>query len=850
MTVSGGLSPKSRAAASKPDDRPASDTVAELFAAALEAAPEQLEALLAHACAGRPALRAEVESLLVAYRSSARFLERCPVDLGAGPPVTGARVGPYRLIEEIGHGGMGTVYQAERADGAFEQQVALKLIRQGVGSEALRQRFLRERQIQARLEHPNIARVLDGGLTADGWPYFTMELVRGMPVTEYCDRHRLPIAARLELIEQACRAVQHAHANLVVHRDLKPSNMLVTEDGVLKLLDFGIAKPLAEDPAASGVLTRAGLNPLTPEYAAPEQLRGEAVTTATDIYVLGIVLHELLTGQRPRRGVLEPGDPEPPSDVVARAQPTRPGSTPVDVAAARATSPERLRRALTGDLDAIVLLALRAEPQQRYGSVEALAADLHRYRMGQPVLARPTTARDRVAKLVRRHRAAAGAAAAALLALFMGLAGSVWQARVAARERDRAEAAAAEASEVASYLVDLFRSVDPENDAGRVVTARELLDRGAAQLEVSLAERPLTRARLQEAMAGVYLHLRLLEPAARLLESAITTREREQGAGHPALFEPLVNLGAIHYRAVHYDQAQAVLQQALRVAESTRLDDAPAFARAQVLAGNLAMGRRAWPVAEAAYRRALQTIEPQASTAQIDRASVLNNLGVVLLAEKRDLEAEAVHRQALALREREKGGHHFTVAQSLVNLALVARVRGRIEAAMPIIERALTIRQATYGHDHPAVAEALALRADAHAAAGRARDAEADFRETLRIHAATHGAAHPEIAVAELRLAALLVQRGREREARPLAEGALKKLVAAEGVDPLDLLRARAVVAELRWRRGDFDGAVASMGPGGDVRDPGTFAARLAAQGLALEAARLRGLSGATQRHE
>lgn len=786
----------------------APDSVAELFGRALEAPPEELEALLEGASVGRPGLRAEVESLLAAHGKLGRFLEHPPVDLAVLPSVAGTRVGPYRLIAELGHGGMGTVYRAERADGAFEQELALKLIRHGVGSEALRHRFLRERQIQARLEHPNVARLLDGGVTADGWPYFAMELVRGAPVTEYCDGRRLPITARVELVEQACRAVQHAHANLVVHRDLKPSNMLVTDDGVLKLLDFGIAKPLAEEPDASGALTHAGLQPFTPEYAAPEQLRGEAVTTATDIYVLGVVLHELLTGQRPRRArgpwgapAAEPADPEPLAVVIAREPGVgTAGSTPQAVAAARATTPERLRRDLAGDLEAIVQQALREEPQQRYGSVEALAEDLRRYRTGQPVHARPATLRYRAGKLVRRHRVAAGAAATTLAALLLGLALSVWQARVAARERDRAEAAAAEATEVASYFVELFRSVDPENDSGHVVTARELLDRGAERVDVTLAERPLTRARLQEAMAGVYLHLRLLGPAAELLEKAVAARERQQGSGHPALFEPLLDLGAIHYRATRYAQAQQALDRALRVAESAHLSDGPAFARAQILSGNLQMGRRAWAAAEAAYRAALQTIERDAGATPDDRTSVLNNLGVALAAQKRYAEAERVHRQALAIRESTKGSRHFSVAQSLVNLALVARAQGSLVRAAPLVERALAIREATYGHAHPSVAEGLALRAEVHSASGRAVEAEADWRETLRIRTATLGAAHPETAVAELRLAVLLLHRGDEHEARPRAESALAKLLEAEGVDPADLVRARATVAELAVR--------------------------------------------------
>ncbi len=801
-----------RSGATPPDG----ESVARLFEIALETPAEEIEALLARECEGLPDLRAEVESLLVAHRRAAGFLERAPAGPGDEASSAGADVGPYRLLDRIGQGGMGTVYLAERADGAFEQQVALKLIRHGIGSEWMRQRFLRERQIQARLEHPNIARLLDGGVTADGWPYFAMELVRGTPVTEYCDRRRLSIAARLELFDQACRAVQHAHANLVVHRDLKPPNMLVTDDGVLKLLDFGIAKVLSGEPDEGNALTRAGFQPLTPDYAAPEQLRGEEATTATDVYVLGIVLHELLTGRRPAsKAARRDGFESRASDLVplpeafahaaaSRARKGSPASTAEEVAAARSTTPARLQRELAGDLDAVVQQALQTDPRRRYGTVEALAEDLHRCLTHQAVSARPPTFRYRAGKVVRRHRVAVAAAAAALVSLLAGLGASLWQARVAARERDRAEAAAAEASEVASYFVDLFGNVDPEHDEGGAITARELLDRGAQQLEVTLVDRPLTRARLQEAIAGVYLHLRQLEPAAELLESAVSAREKAAGADDPTLFEPLLSLGAIQYRAYHYSRADRTLARALRLAESAGLTGTPGFARAQVLAGNLSLGRSDWTAAEAAYRRALGILDSGPEADRILRTSILNNLGVALLESKRYDAAEAVHREVLADREREKGSGHFSVAQSLINLALVSRARSRIQEAAPFVERALGILEATYGHEHPTVAEALSLRAEIDAAAGRLAEAEAGGRETLRIREATLGGAHPETADAQLRLAGLLADRGKLEEAASLAEAALAAFTAiGEGAESreretADILRARREAARIR----------------------------------------------------
>jgi serine/threonine-protein kinase len=364
---------------------------------ALELAPEERAALLDGACAGDPELRAEVEAILAGADAPVFF--ESPAIAFADPllesepeALDGAVVGPYRLIRELGHGGMGIVYLAERADGQFEQRVALKLIRRGMDSDEILRRFIAERQVLARLSHAHIARLLDGGVTAEGQPWFAMEYVAGLPLDRSCEERGLDITERLALFGKVCEAVQYAHRNLVVHRDLKPSNILVTAAGDIKLLDFGIAKALSTDPADETV-TRAEQRLMTPEYAAPEQLRGELVTTATDVYALGAILYLLLTGRSAHQ--LAGRTPTERERVICEVEPELPSL------AVRGTPRDRLRRRLAGDLDTIVLKALRKEPSRRYASVDAMIEDLDRHRTGLPVRARPDSVTYRARKCPR-----------------------------------------------------------------------------------------------------------------------------------------------------------------------------------------------------------------------------------------------------------------------------------------------------------------------------------------------------------------------------------------------------------------------------------------------------------------
>lgn len=500
--------------------------IKELFGLALEREPDQRAGFLEEACRGDPTLRSEVESLLASYHASRPSAGRA--NPSSYPTVTtateaadimaGQRIGAYQVTREIGHGGMAIVYLAVRADDQYRKRVAIKVVGPGLSGEEILQRFRNERQTLAALDHSNIVKLLDGGSTEEGQPYLVMEYVEGMRIDEYCDGRRLTITERLQLFRIVCGAVQYAHQNLVIHRDLKPANILVTSDGIPKLLDFGIAKLLNPEFSAQPLLvTQAGERLMTPEYASPEQIRGLPLTTATDVYSLGVVLYQLLSGHRPyrlknqtpleiERAICEEEPEKPSTAVTRRAEPHAPTGrplTPESVSRTREGAPDRLQRRLTGDLDTIVLMALRKEPQRRYASVEQLAEDLRRHLENQPVLARHPTWRYRTGKFTRRHRAAVIATVLTVLALIGGIIGTTWQARVARAEKARAERRFNDVRKLANSF--LFEFHDSIQNLPGATPARKLIVGKALEYLGSLSQEAGGEAALRMELADAYL---------------------------------------------------------------------------------------------------------------------------------------------------------------------------------------------------------------------------------------------------------------------------------------------------------------------------------------------------------
>jgi serine/threonine protein kinase len=505
--------------------------VKEIFSAALELKPHERVSFLKKACATDENLRREVLALLSAHDASGDFIQNpAVVDVGFmvndvskdtnHSAVAGRHIGTYEIIRELGRGGMGAVYLASRADESFDKRVALKLIKRGMDSDAIIKRFVMERQILANLDHPNIARLIDGGTTDDGLPYFVLEYVEGTTITRYCDEHKLNTLERLKLFLQVCTAVQFAHQSLVVHRDLKPSNIIVTKDGTPKLLDFGIAKLLSMDSTlVEATETVARL--LTPEYASPEQLRGLPITTTSDVYSLGVILYELLSGHRPFTlagrsaeevvRMITASEPLKPSVVITRHKATSQTDnehhslTPESISRTREGNVDKLRRRLVGDLDNILLKALRKEPERRYSSVQDLSADIQRHLTGLPVLAREDTFAYRAGKFIQRNKVSVAAAAVVAITLITATVVTTWQATVAKRERANAERHFKEVRNLTNSF--LFEFHDSIADLNGATQAREMVVKKAQEYLSGLAQEAGNDRELLWELSTAYLKL-------------------------------------------------------------------------------------------------------------------------------------------------------------------------------------------------------------------------------------------------------------------------------------------------------------------------------------------------------
>ncbi len=755
----------------------------------MEAALDQLLALprgergarLKTLARGDAALEAELHGLLAAESALGDFMEGRPPPTGiesSTPPslAANARVGPYRVLQLLGRGGMGEVYLAERADDQFEQRVALKLsaapLAEGTAS------FAAERQILAQLEHPGIARLLDGGLAADGRPYMAMEYVEGLDLCRWCERQAPTLELRLALFRQVLAAVAYAHRHLVIHRDLKPGNILVTAEGQTKLLDFGIAKLL--DPA------RAGGEPgrtrhLTPTYAAPEQLQGGATSTATDVHALGVILYELLVGEPPW-----PLAELPLALSIARvldAEPPRPSQAAQRILD-RGGSPPALPRQLAGDLDGILMKALRKLPEQRYASAAELLADLERHQRHEPVNARGYDLHYVVGRFVRRHRMAVASAGAVLLALVAGLAVSLGFYFEARRARDHAESSAATAEAVNDFLNrDLLASADIAQGPTRDIGLRELLDAAARQIGERFSGQPEAAARIHESLGDSYVRLTAYEPAQVQFARALALRSALGGRGSPAALSVLTKHANALAHVGRYEQASVLFEEA--VAGHQRRGDAHAVSRLRMEQSGLLYGLGDLAGATRLARQLLETEARTPTLSEAERLDLAGRYGAHLrwlgdyVAAERELRAAATGRVRLL------GEEQIDTADSRLMLGSLLVETHRLDAAAAEIEPALAVVRRWVGPDDAMLAMALNTAARLRLAQNRAGEAEPLMADALRIRRLVFGADSSFTAWTETQYAEVLQRQGRLAEALALTEVALPRAERLDG--PLSL---------------------------------------------------------------
>jgi non-specific serine/threonine protein kinase/serine/threonine-protein kinase len=705
----------------------------------------------------------------------------------------------YRILQKIGEGGMGEVYVAEQLR-PVRRKVALKVIKRGMDSNQVVARFETERQALAMMDHACIARVFDAGTTPRGRPYFVMEHVPGIPISEHCDKHRLSTRERLELFMQVCEGVQHAHQKAIIHRDLKPSNVLIAiqdEKAVPKIIDFG------------------------PEYMSPEQaeMTGQNIDTRTDVYSLGVLLYVLLVGALPfdsrklrkggfdeiRRHIRE-AEPERPSQRL-----TRLGEASTMSAKNRGAEILELKSQLKGDLDWITMKALEKDRTRRYGSPNELAADIQRHLDDEPVVARPPSATYKTGKFVRRHRFGV-AAATVLLGLLISFAVTMAvQANRIAKERDRANQEAATASQVSEFLEGLFEVSDPSEALGNSITAREILDRGADEIRQDLQDQPEVQARLMDTMGRVYRNLGLYDQARPLLEEAVEIQTGEREGENVALSRTLIDLGNLLKSEGEYDAAQPLLEKALEIRETALGPDHADVAHAANNLAALLLQRGDLVGAKALFERALQIQENALGPDHPKVAGPLNNLAIVAKNSGDDETARRLYERALAITEKARGPEHPDVARLLHNLALLARRAGDYETSRRLYERSLAIREKVFGTDHPDVALSLNNLAVVLKSTGDHRGARALHERALDINLKTLGPDHPEVARNLNNLGILTREAGDYVEAESLYRRALVIWEGAFGGNSRDVAVSYYNLAGLAALQGERNEALSLL---------------------------------------
>ena len=748
--------------------------VKDIFSEAVELLPHERSSFIQGRSKGDETVVQEVNALLQSDEESEAFIEEPAVDISRllvdETELTGKKIGPYLIEAEVGRGGMGAVYKAIRSDEHFEKRVAIKLIKRGFDTDDIVKRFRHERQILAALDHPNITRLLDGGATEDGLPYLVMDFVEGSPLAKYCEKTHLPLKDRLRLFLEVCSAVTYAHQNLIVHRDIKPSNILVTDDGVPKLLDFGIAKLIAPDNAGQ-THGKSATQMMTPEYASPEQILGLPVTTAADIYSLGVVLYELLTGRRPYK--LKSNNPFEITKVITDSTPPRP-SLIVTQGKRSDVWQSIISSQLRGDLDNIVLMAIRKEPHRRYSSVEQFAADIERHLNGMPVIARQDTLGYRATKFVQRNTAAVAGGVGLVIALSAGLAATRRQARIAQRQRDKAE-------RINQFLQKMLASADPRSE-GKDVKVTEVLGMAAQSLESDFEGQPEIRADLDNTLGMTYLGLGQFESAQEHLRRSLETRLAIFPRDSVEVATSLHNYGMVLVGKGDLNKAEKLYREALQTFRERLGNDDMRVAKALESIAYLVGLKGRHEESIDLYEEELHILRKISGENDPEVARTMGKLGNVLtVMDKRDL-AEPMHRRALAILKRVHGPEHPDIASATYNLVGTIYAKHPDEAEK-LSRESLAACRKMLGEEHDDTVWAFYNLAYVLIHRGEYSEAEHYLREALARRGANLPDKHPVVGSSLLLLGRTLMAQGEYSDARTALEEslALRRAALPEG---------------------------------------------------------------------
>ena len=755
-------------------DRQRWKLLSDLLDGALERPSKDQESWLRKVCGDDEELLKEAKALLRAATDERSPLE---IPLSEHAPellesflrdrLQGKILGSYCLAEEIGRGGMGVVYAAERCDGHFDQKVVVKLLATGMDSPMALRRFYMERQILAGLDHPHIAHLIDGGVTDDGRPYFVMERVDGEPIDLYCDRHALGIRDRIRLFLGVVEAIQYAHRHLIVHRDIKPSNVLVTDEGRVKLLDFGVAKLVGPDSERSAIqLTQQSRLLLTPEYASPEQLRSEAITTASDIYQLGALLYVLATGRVPHE--LTTHSPEEVVRMVCDGRIDRPSaivtrSISGSIFLARGkTTPKRLRRVLRGDLDRIILKALQKEPERRYASAVQLAEDLRRYLRGDPVIAHGDSWPYRMGKFVGRHR---WGFVAGIAAIVLALGSGVYHTLRITAERDVARREAMQRTEITQFLLELFQLPQSPELRGRNVTADELLQQGIERIRVESENRPDTRTRLLGVVGQASTRLGLFDQARPVLTEALELSRATFGDDSIETAEAAFRLGLLYEEERTHSLATPLLEEAMAIRRKRLDEDDPLLAETLgvVARNHREIGRS--DRGEAEIREAIALLERSKKAKEEDLIQAQGSLAYILRATDRHDEAEELYRKIIAQRRESPADENESLASTLNNLAYLLSLNGQYGEAVDLYCESLEVHDKIFGPTHPRGLMIRANLAGVLKSSGRLKEAEEVLRSRLELTIESQSEGHWRVGHAHQGLGRILFDEGHFAEA-------------------------------------------------------------------------------------